>query len=314
MLRRPDPAFAVACLALGASLAGADAADDGPAAAMNAPAGAGEVVIVVPRPQAVPGGTFRDALRSGGEGPAMVVVPAGRFRMGCLSNDVLCAHDEEPVHEVTIPVPFALSAHEVTFEDYDRFTGTRRVDDQGWGRGPRPVVDVSWDDAREYVEWLSLQTGAEYRLPTEAEWEYAARAGTTTVYSWGNGVGANRANCGGCGSEWGGKQTAPVGSFASNAFGLHDMHGNVWEWVADCWNESYGGAPSDGSAWLAGDCAKRVVRGGSWFNVPSYARAASRAWSTVGNRLGSMGFRVARTLAPRSRSGISGPRPSVRKP
>ena len=197
--------------------------------------------------------------------------------MGCLSNDHDCNDDEKPVREVVIPAPFALSVHEVTFEDYDRFTYPNKVDDEGWGRGRRPVINVSWDDAREY----------------------AARAGTTTKYSWGNGIGDNRANCYGdeCGDQW--EHTAPVGSFRANAFGLNDMHGNVYEWVADCWNDSYAGAPTDGSAWLSGDCAVRVLRGGSWSSLfPRHARAANRSRNSTGVRNIDVGFRVARTLAP----------------
>ena len=149
------------------------------------------------------GNGFRDVLRAGGEGPEMVAIPAGRFRMGCVSG-LDCFDDEKPVHEVTIPRAFALSVHEVTFEEYDRFTYPNKVDDEGWGRGQRPVINVSWSDATEYVAWLSSQTGAEYRLPSEAEWEYAARAGSATKYTWGNEIGSNRANCGGddCGDQW----------------------------------------------------------------------------------------------------------------
>ena len=141
------------------------------------------------------GNVFRDALRSGGEGPEMVVIPAGRFRMGCLSNDDACRDEEKPVREVAI-ASFALSVHEVTFEDYDRFTYPNKVKDRGLG--PRPAAGdqrVSWDDAKEYVAWLSGETGEEYRLPSESEWEYAARAGSVTKYSWGNEIGSNRANC-----------------------------------------------------------------------------------------------------------------------
>ena len=152
----------------------------------------------------------------------------------------------------------------MTFEDYDRYTYPNRVDDEGWGRGRRPVINVSWNDAQDYVEWLSAQTGHAYRLLSEAEWEYVARAGSSTVYSWGDDIGSNRANCDGCGSQWDYDRTAPVGSFAANGFGVHDMHGNVWEWVEDCWNGSYAGAPTDGSAWRSGECEQRVLRGGSW--------------------------------------------------
>ena len=240
----------------------------------------------------------------------MVVVPAGRFRMGCLSYDGDCIDRAKPVHEVVIPAPFALSVHEVTFEDYDRFTYPNKVDDEGWGRERRPVINVSWDDAREYAEWLSSQTGAEYRLPSEAEWEYAARAGTTTRYSWGNGIGVNRANCDGdyCGDQW--EYTAPVGSFRANALGLHDMHGNVLEWVADCWNSSYAGAPTDGSAWLGGDCAVRVLRGGSWYVYSGFLRVSLRFAHSTGRRYFYIGFRVARTLTAgpegvKARSGVA---------
>ncbi|MDE0342456.1 MAG: SUMF1/EgtB/PvdO family nonheme iron enzyme [Deltaproteobacteria bacterium] len=145
---------------------------------------------------------------------------------------------------------------------------------------------------------LSAQTGAEYRLPSEAEWEYAARAGTTTRYSWGNEIGVNRANCDGCGSRWDDSQTAPVRSFRANGFGLHDMHGNVYEWVADCLNGSYVGAPSDGSAWLRGNCGMRVLRGGSWDFNPWNLRAANRSRITTDDRDYDVGFRVARTLTP----------------
>ena len=306
--------YAWGLIVVGAALAGSGgaAADDAPTnadivrptkagvAARGAAAGepSGRTDAVGRQPKAIPGSTFREVLRSGGEGPEMVVIPAGRFRMGCLSNDDDCFDEEKPVREVTIASPFALSVHEVTFEDYDRFTYPNRVDDEGWGRGRQPVVNVSWDDARDYVAWLSSQTGAEYRLPSEAEWEYAARAGTSTKYTWGNEVGVNRANCHGCGSRWDGERTAPAGSFRANGFGLHDMHGNVWEWVGDCWNGSYADAPTDGTARVWGNCGRRVQRGGSWLDVPRVLRAAIRNWNASGSRSYYVGFRVARTLAP----------------
>ena len=237
-----------------------------------------------------------------GELPAMVVIPAGRFRMGCLSDDGDCRSSEKPVREVVI-ASFALSKHEVTFAQWDACVsgggcGGYRPSDRGWGRADRPVMNVSWEDAQSYVSWLSRDTGEAYRLPTEAEWEYAARAGTTTKYSWGNEIGENRANCEGCASRWDASETAPVGSFPPNAWGLHDMHGNVYEWVQDCWNGSYAGAPVDGSAWLSGTCSGRVVRGGSWDYDPRNLRAASRNRLTTGFRIVSSGFRVARTLTP----------------
>ena len=241
-----------------------------------------------------PGSSFRDTLSSGGEGPEMVVIPVGRFRMGDLSG--AGDDDEKPVHEVVIASPFALSKYEITFEDYDKFTYPNKVDDVGWGRGRRPVINVSWDDANEYAAWLSAQTGKRYRLPTEAEWEYAARAGSTTEYSWGNDIGHNRANCykDRCGDQW--EYTASAGSFSANAFGLYDMHGNVWEWVQDCWNESYAGAPGDGSAWSSGDCSQRVIRGGSWFNEPWDLRSSGRYWGTRTYRDHIIGFRLAQDL------------------
>jgi len=224
--------------------------------------------------------------------PEMVVIPAGRFMMGTGSYR----------HEVRI-ASFELSKYEVTFEEYDAFTdatGRMQADDEGWGRGQRPVINISWHDARAYVAWLSKQTGKTYRLPSEAEWEYGARAGTTTNYSWGNEIGINRANCNVCGSQWDAQKTAPVGSFEPNGWGLYDMHGNVWEWVQDCWNDNYEGAPTDGSAWMSGNCSEGVLRGGSWGSRPSSLRSASRArlrqWYSPQDRLSVHGFRVARSF------------------
>jgi formylglycine-generating enzyme required for sulfatase activity len=149
------------------------------------------------------------------------------------------------------------------------------------------------------VDWLSKKTpGKAYRLLMEAEYEYATRGGTQTAFPWGNDIGKFNANCNGCGSQWGNKQTAPVGSFPANGFGLYDMVGNVWEWTEDCYNRGYNGAPADGSAWTSGDCAKRIVRGGSWGGVPEGLRSALRDWSTVSNRSRILGFRVGRTLLP----------------
>ena len=196
------------------------------------------------------GAVFRDALKDGGEGPEMAVLPTGRFQMRSGRDS-----DEGPVRTVNISKRIAMGRYEVTFADYDRFvsaTGRESPDDKGWGRGTRPVINVSQADAKAYAAWLSAQTGEPYRLPSEAEWEYAAWAGTRTRYSWGNEIVRNRANCHGYGSKWDNARTAPVGSFAANAFGLYDMHGNVWEWVADCYHNNYEGAPSDGRAWTSG--------------------------------------------------------------
>ena len=244
--------------------------------------------------------TFTDTLRSGGVGPEMVVIPPGRFQMGCVSGRQ-CANTERPVHEVEIPVAFAVSKYAVTFADWDRCVagggcGGHRPQDNGWGRGNLPVIDVSWEDAQRYVGWLSAQTGSAYRLLSEAEWEYAARSGTETQYSWGNEIGRNRANCDGCGSNWDDDRTAPVGSFAPNAIGLHDMHGNVDEWTEDCWNARYTGAPDDGSPWLMGDCGRRILRGGSWSDLPRNVRTAHRSWGATDVRRLTLGFRVARSL------------------
>ena len=233
--------------------------------------------------------------------PEMVVVPAGSYRMGSASG----GSDERPVHEVTIEYPFAVGKYEVTFAQWDACAraracprGERIADDRDWGRRQRPVIKVNWSDAQRYVRWLSGETKKSYRLLSESEWEYAARAGTQTAYSWGDRIGSGRANCDGCGGQWDDRQTAPVGSFAANAWNLHDMHGNVWEWVADCWNESYAGAPRDGSAWLSGNCSMRALRGGSWSSGPSDLRAANRGRYATGNRYSDLGFRVARTLTP----------------
>ena len=181
---------------------------------------------------------FRDTLQTGGLGPNMVVIEGGSFQMGCVSQQS-CFSFERPIHQVRV-AEFAISTHEVTFEEYDRFAAATRVEmplDEGWGRGDQPAIWVSWDDAKSYTRWLSVETGRTYRLPTEAEWEYAARAGSVTAYSWGNDVGTGRANCRGCGLER--RRTTPVGSFTPNAWGLFDVHGNVWEWVEDCWNPGY---------------------------------------------------------------------------
>jgi formylglycine-generating enzyme required for sulfatase activity len=230
--------------------------------------------------------------------PKMIVVPAGKFLMGSPENET---GREGPQREVTIARPFAASKFEVTFAEWNTCAAASacpQVEDRG-RRGQMPVIDVSWDDAKGYVGWLSRLTGKEYRLLTEAEWEYAARAGTQTRYSWGDEPGKGNANCDGCGSQWDNKQTAPVGQFKPNAFGLYDMAGNVWEWVADVWHDDYKGAPTDGSAWIqGGDASRRVVRGGSWVNDPQYLRAASRAWYTSGHRDDNLGFRVGRALTP----------------
>ena len=240
------------------------------------------------------------------ECPELVVVPAGTFTMGSPSSEAERYDDEEPQHRVTIPSPLAVGVYEVTFAEWGACVsaggcGGHRPDDEGWGRGARPVVNVSWDDAKSYVRWLSSRTGASYRLLSESEWEYVARGGTTTSRYWGA---SSSAQCGyvngadrAVDCDDGAVQTAPVGSYRANGFGLYDVLGNVHEWVEDCWHGSYAGAPADGSAWTAGgDCGLRVLRGGSWDRNPRGLRSASRRGYIAGLRFGDIGFRVSRTF------------------
>ncbi len=238
----------------------------------------------------------------------MVVLPAGSFLMGSPSSEEGSEDTEGPQHWVEIAQSFAVGKYAVTFAEWDAYCragGCSHIpDDCGWGRGNRPVIHVSWEDAQEYVVWLSSKTGKEYRLLTEAEWEYAARAGTTTPFHFGGTISTDEANYDGDYTYGKGRkgvyraQTVEVGMFPANAFGLHDMHGNVWEWVEDCWHADYEGAPADGSAWTeGGDCGRRLVRGGSWLNYPGNLRAAYRLRNTATNRNLFSGFRVARTLA-----------------
>jgi len=245
-----------------------------------------------------PGSDFKECANGC---PVMIVVPAGKFTMGSAENEPDRLASEGPPHEVTIANPFAVSKFEVTFEEWDACAAAAacpRAPDS-WGRGAMPVINVSWSDAKRYVGWLSQLTGKEYRLLTEAEWEYAARAGAKTSFSWGHNPAMGIANCDGCGSQWDGQQPAPVGSFRPNAFGLHDMHGNVWEWVEDSWHENYNGAPTDESAWLRdGNPSYRVIRGGAWRNETEHVRAAARFRRHVHVRFDTLGFRVARTIRP----------------
>ena len=248
----------------------------------------------------------------------MVVLPTGRFRMGSPA-------DEGPLHTVTISRPIAMGQYPVTFEDYDRFVAAaegwgflktlfgkklERPNDRGWGRGSRPVIDVSWHGAKAYAAWLSEQTGKRYRLPSESEWEYAARAGTETAYSWGDSINCSQAcyghwpysygEAGECSDSWHG--TSPVGSFEPNAFGLYDMHGNVNEWVEDCWHCNYEGAPSDGSAWTSGgngsNTNERILRGGSWATSSEQLRSAYRNCTLPSSRGSARGFRLVQDLNP----------------
>lgn len=241
---------------------------------------------------------FRDKLRDGSEGPGMIVIPAGEFRMGDSSGKNY--FNERPVHPVRFAQPFALGVYAVTFEEYDRFaqaTGRGLPKDNDYGRDRFPVINVSWNDAVAYCLWLSDQTGQSYHLPSEAEWEYACRAGTTTEYSWGDAIGHDNANCDGCGSQWDRKQTAPVGSFSPNPWGLFDMHGNVWEWCIDCWHDGYDGAPTDGSAWIySNNCDSRVYRGGSSLTYKTRVRSSFRHHSSPESRNCNIGFRLKRLI------------------
>ena len=252
------------------------------------------------------GRVFRDTLKDGGQGPQMVVLPTGSFQMGSPPTESGRDNDEGPVRTVTISRRIAIGRYEVTFADYDRFvaarSGTRRPADSGWGRGAQPVIDVHWVEARNYAAWLTAQTGKTYRLPTEAEWEYAARAGTTTAYHFGSffvggSIRRDLANCQGCNTP-ALNQTTPVGRFAANAFGLHDMHGNVQEWVQDCYVNTYAGAPIDGSARTSGCGFTDVLRSGSWSDARSDLRSASRTSRTSGERTNNIGFRLVRELSP----------------
>ncbi len=234
--------------------------------------------------------------------PQMVVIPPGSFTMGSPESDKEARDNERPQRKVTITKPFAVSRFEVTIAEWNACVDAggceHRPSDLGWGEGTRPVVNVSWDDiTNEYLPWLNRVTGQAYRLLTEAEWEYAARAGKTTRYSWGEDLGENNANCYGCKSRWDNEQTAPVGSFKPNDFGVYDMHGNVWEWVQDCYYErAYAAAPRDGSAAPDKPNCNRVLRGSSWMGNPRSMRAAFRNAIHSDYRFKGYGFRVARDL------------------
>ena len=232
-----------------------------------------------------------------GEMVPMVSIPAGMFRMGNLSGEGYGW--EKPVHSVTVPA-FKLGKYEVSIALWDACVvdggcnGYTPYYDPGWSRYDHPVSGVSWDDVQSFIDWLNEKTGGNYRLPTEAEWEYAARAGSKTKYGWGDDIGSYRANCNGCGSHWADYYLpAQIGSFPANAWGLYDMHGNVSEWVQDCYNESYEGAPTDGSAWTSGDCGIRVFRGGSWNNNPGGLHSADRFRYARSYRDYILGFRLA---------------------
>jgi formylglycine-generating enzyme required for sulfatase activity len=239
----------------------------------------------------------------------MVVVPAGTFMMGSPNDEQARFADEGPQHRVTIGRQFAVGRFSVTFDEWDACVADGgcdgyRPDDNNWGRSRRPVINVSWTDAKNYVAWLSRRTGKTYVLLSEAEREYVTRAGTTTPFWTGTTISTSQANYNGTRAYAGGRtgefrqKTLPVDSFAPNPWGLYQVHGNVWDWTKDCDHSSYTGAPEDGSAWETADCSRRILRGGSWSFVPTVIRSAKRDRIAIDVRDDSIGFRVARTLAP----------------
>lgn len=251
---------------------------------------------VAARPGTRPGSLFRDPLKVGGSGPEMVVLPGGAFVMGGRASAL--EPDERPKHTVTVD-PFAMSRYEVTFAEYDKFaraTGRKRPDSKDRDRNTHPVVFVAWDDAYQYALWLSKQTGHKYRLPSEAQWEYAARAGQETDYWWGRQVGTANAHCFDCKSGLHPRIPAKVGYFKPSPYGLYDTAGNVWEWVHDCYHPNYQGAPDDGSVWEGGDCTRRVARGGSFASASGSLRASKRESFVSDKKYDDVGIRLVRDL------------------
>jgi len=239
---------------------------------------------------------FADSLKVGGRGPAMINIPAGTYRMGGASSIV--SADEVPRHNVTIK-PFAVGIYEVTFAEYYKFaanTSRKKPKNNGWDIKNHPVVDVTWDDAHAYTRWLSKQTGKRYRLLTESEWEYVARAGSTRSFWWGSKPGTGNAHCFDCKSDYSTSKPAKVGTYKANSFGLYDTAGNVYEWVHDCYHRNYKDAPNDGSVWEGGDCDVRVVRGGAYRSPASSMRVENREAFKSDKGQYNVGFRVAREL------------------
>ena len=230
----------------------------------------------------------------------MVHIPAGSFLMGCQPVEKGCFESEKPAHQVQVSA-FDIGKYEVTFDEWDACVTdggcTQKASDQGWGRGRRPVIHVSWDDAQQYVIWLGRKTGKPYRLPSEAEWEYAARAGTQTAWSFGDDEQALGDYAWFSGNAGG--QTHPVGEKRPNPWGLYDMHGNVYEWVQDSWHDDYQGAPTDGRPWEDVSGVSRVLRGGGWFSHGRFLRCAYRDHIDPGLRDQIAGFRL--VLGPQPR-------------
>jgi len=251
--------------------------------------------IAQPKRAATPTTPESEVIRDCPSCPEMLVLPAGSFTMGDNRGD----RSEKPAHKVSIKRPFAIGKYEVTTGQWNECVKAGACSYKAAKAGTAensPVRDISWIDAQEYVRWLSQITKQEYRLPTEAEWEYAARANTTTRFWWGGKLGTGNANCKDCGGAWDRKSPAEVDDFPSNPFGLYGTSGGVWEWVSDCWYKSYNGAPKDGSSWVKPDCRENVIRGGSWRNDASYIHSASRFKYDSNVRYLLNGFRVAKTL------------------
>ncbi|TVQ41688.1 MAG: formylglycine-generating enzyme family protein [Wenzhouxiangella sp.] len=237
----------------------------------------------------------------------MVMIPAGSYAQGSPLGIAVSNPSERPQRQVNVPA-FAIGMTEVTFAQWDACVAdggcTHSPSDSGLGRGSRPVVGVSRGDALEYLAWLGDKTGKDYRLPSESEWEYAARAGTTSLFNTGDCLGTDQANFRGpnpipsCPDGINRGLALPVASFAPNAFGLYDTHGNVSEWVQDCWNDNYTGAPTNGSAWMTGDCSLAVWRSGSYVEFGSAVRSAARGSHPLDSRFANFGFRVARSTSP----------------
>lgn len=276
--------------AAGAKVASEPARATKPEPRAAAPAAAAPPVVAA-GPPAKAGAELTDCP----ECPVLISIPAGSFTMGSNSSDV----SEKPAHQVTVHTPFAIGKYEVTVAQWNSCADANacpRLSPASNSLASGPVRDVSWDDAQVYVKWLTASTGKPYRLPTEAEWEYAARAGTSSRYWWGEQMAVGKANCKDCGPPWRADAPGQAGSFAPNPWGLYDVNGSVWEWVSDCWHNSFKDAPSDAKAWEAPDCSVRVIRGGSWREGAAYMVSSSRFKYDASVRHAQNGFRVARAI------------------
>jgi len=284
--------FLISLVAIGSAASSAAHAQRGLIAnpSSGSPPAAG-VPAATQKPASIePGDTFRDCE----ECPELVVVPPGDFVMGSKDSQY-----EKPERTVSVARPFAIGRREITFAEWDQCADAgackHRPDDRGWGRGAQPAINVSWDDTKIFLAWLSQKTGQRYRLPSESEWEYAARAGTVTPFWWGREAGSGHAQCANCGGPIT-QRVAPAASFRPNGFGLYDTAGNAAEWVEDCWNLTYRNAPKDTTAWTSGDCRLRVLRGGNFSSNATEIRSAARFRYDVDVRYYANGFRVVREL------------------